>query len=51
MHHIDADQAYTEKSLRELHKYPTSYIEEKMEATSHKTPAVRPPTSHKKRPK
>ena len=41
-----AELAYREKAWRELHKNATSYIEQILEATSHKTAAVRPPTSH-----
>ena len=46
MHHMDADWAYREKAKWELHKNVTSYNEQILEATSHKTAAVRPPTSH-----
>ena len=46
MHHIDADEAYIEKTRLELHKNATSYIEQILEAISHETAAVRPPTSH-----
>ena len=42
MHHMDADEAYREKARRELHKNATSYIEQNLEAISHKTAAVRP---------
>ena len=38
--------AYEEKARRELHKNLTSYIEQFVEATSHKTVTVRPPTSY-----
>ena len=34
------------KTSPQLHKNPTCYIEEILEATSHKTAAVRPPTSY-----
>ena len=44
MHHMDNDQEYREKSWRELHKNATSYIEQILEATSHGTAAVLPPT-------
>ena len=37
MHHVDADSAYEEKALRQLHKNTV---------TTHKTAAVRPPTTH-----
>ena len=43
---MDADLAYKEKVRRELHKNATSYIEQILEATSHKIAAVRPPASH-----
>ena len=46
MHHIDADKAYREKAGQELHKNTTSQIEQILDATSYKTAAVRPPTSH-----
>ena len=37
-----------EKAKQELHKNTTSHIEQILEAISHKTAAVRPPTSHLK---
>ena len=43
---MDADKAYRESARREFHKNATSYIEQILEATSHKKAAVRPPTSH-----
>ena len=46
MHQMDADSVNREKAWRELHKNVTSYIEQNLEATSYKTAAVRPPTSH-----
>ena len=46
MHHVDADLPYGEKVLRQLHKNATIYIEEILKATSRKTAAVRPPTTH-----
>ena len=46
MHHMDADEAHREKALWQLHKNAASYIEQILEATSHKTAAVQPPTSH-----
>ena len=45
---MDADKAYGEKARRQLLKNVTSYIEQILEATSHKTAAVRPPTTHYK---
>ena len=46
MYHMDADYAYKEEVRREWHKNATSYIEQMLEATSHKTAAVGPPTFH-----
>ena len=43
---MDADLAYREKARQELHKNAMSYTEQILEATSHKTAAVQPPTSH-----
>ena len=37
---------YGEKAWRQLHKNAASYIEQVMEAASHKAAAVRPPTTH-----
>ena len=37
---MDADKAYSEKAKQELPKNATSYIEQIMEATSHKTATV-----------
>ena len=47
MHHMDAGLAHREKARWELHKNAMCYIEQILEATSHKTAAVRPPTSHR----
>ena len=44
MHHIDADQTYREKAKQKLLKNATSHIEQILEAASHKTAAVQPPT-------
>ena len=46
MHHKDADSAYVEKAWRQLHKNATSCTEQILEVTSHKTVAVRPPTTN-----
>ena len=46
MHHMDADKACREKAWREYHKNTTSYTEQMLEATSHKTVNVRPLTSY-----
>ena len=35
-----------EKSIQELHKNVTNYIEQILEKTSHETTVLRPPTSH-----
>ena len=43
---IDADGPCREKARRELHKNSMSSIEQILEATSHKTAALRSPTSH-----
>ena len=48
MHHMGADKAYRKKARWQLHKKARSYIEQILEATSHKTAAVLPPTSHRK---
>ena len=48
MHHMDADSEYREKAWRELRKNATSYIEQILEATSHKTATVRPLTPYLK---
>ena len=46
MYHMDADKAYRDKAWRQLHKDTTSYIKQILEAASHKTAAVVPPTTH-----
>ena len=46
LYHINADKAYREKVRRELHKNATSYIEQILEAISHKTATVHPPAFH-----
>ena len=43
---MDADKVYRERARQEVQKNAISYIEQILEATSHKTAAVRPPTSH-----
>ena len=43
---MDVNKAYREKAWRQLHKDATSHIEQILEATSPKTTAVQPPTSH-----
>ena len=46
MHHLDADWTYREKTLQQMHKDATSYIKQILDAISHKTTVVRPPTTH-----
>ena len=46
MHHMGADKANREKAWPEQHKNATSYIEQILEATSHKTAVVQPPASY-----
>ena len=46
MHHMEADWAYGEKVRRKLYKNSMSYIEQILEATSHKIVAVQPLTSN-----
>ena len=46
MHHIDTDKMHREKAKQELHKNATSYVEQILETTPHKTTAERPLTSH-----
>ena len=46
MHYMDANKTAGEKATRQLHKNSASNIEQVMEATPHKTPTIRPPTSH-----
>ena len=46
MHHLDAKETYEEKAWQQLHKNDASCIEQILEATPHKTAAVRPPNTH-----
>ena len=46
MHHMDADEVYSEKAWRELYMNVTNFMEQILEATSHETTDVRPPTSY-----
>ena len=43
---MDANKTPGEKARRQLHKNAATNIEQVLEATSHKTPTIRPPTSH-----
>ena len=46
MHYLDANKTAGEKARRQLHKNATTNIEQVQEETPHKTPTIRPPTSH-----
>ena len=46
MHYLDANKRAGEKARRQLHKNAASNIEQVLEATPHKAPAIRPPTYH-----
>ena len=46
MHYLDAHKTDGEEARQQLHKNAASYIEQVREATPHKTPTIRPPTSH-----
>ena len=46
VYHMDADNAYGEKSRRELRKNATNYIKQIQEVTFHETASLRPHTSH-----
>ena len=43
---MEVNKAYREKAWQKFHQNATSYIEQILEATFHKTAAVRPPTFH-----
>ena len=49
MHHMDANKTYGEKAWQQLKKNVANCIEEVLEATPHKTAALRPPTTHHKK--
>ena len=46
MRQMDADWAFREKAWQQLHKNSANYIEQILEATPHKTAAIRLSTSH-----
>ena len=48
MHDLDANKTAGEKARRQLLKNAASNIEQVLEATPHKTPTIRPSTSHHK---
>ena len=43
---MNANKTYGEKAWRQLHKNAARNIEQVLEATPHKAPAVRPLTTH-----
>ena len=43
---MDANKTAGEKAWRQSHKNAASNIEPVLEATHHKAPIIRPPTSH-----
>ena len=45
MHYLDANKTAGEEARRQLHKNAVSNIEQILEATPHKLPIIRPPTS------
>ena len=46
MHYMDANKTAGEEARRQLYKNVASNIERVLAATPHKTPTLRPPTSH-----
>ena len=46
LHYLDANKTAGEETRRQLHKNAASNIEQVQEATPHKVPTIRPPTSH-----
>ena len=46
MHYLDANKTAGEETRRQLHKNAASNIEQVLEATPHKAPTIRSPTSH-----
>ena len=46
MHYMDANKTAGEKARRQLHKNAAINTEQVLEATPHKAPTIRPPTSH-----
>ena len=47
MHNLDANKTAGEKARQQLHKNTASNIEQVLEATPHKAPTIRPPTSYR----
>ena len=48
MHYLNVNKTAGEKARWQLHKNAASNTEKVLEATPHKTPTIRPPTSHHK---
>ena len=46
MHYLDANKTAGGKARQQLLKNAASNIEQVLEATPHKAPTIRPPTSH-----
>ena len=46
MHYLDSNKTAGEEARRQLHKNAASNIEQVLEATPYKAPAIRPPASH-----
>ena len=46
MHYMDTNKTAGEKARQQLRKNAASNFEQVLEATPHKAPTVRPPTSH-----
>ena len=46
MHYLDAYKTAGEEARRQLPKNAANNLEQALEATSHKAPTIRPPTSH-----
>ena len=44
-HYLDANKTAGKEARRQLHKNAASNIEQVLEATPHKAPTIRPPTS------
>ena len=46
MHYLDANKMAGEEATQQLHKNAASNTEQVPEATPHKAPTIRPPTTH-----
>ena len=47
MHYLDANKIAREKVRRQLHKNAARNLEQVLATTTHKTPTIRPPASHR----